>query len=48
MDTWNHTGACCEGTVGTLLDGSKIVTLSCVMAYVNNMLCENNMLIYAE
>ena len=48
MDTWNQTGACCEGTVRYLLDGSKIVTLLCVMAYVNTMLYENNMLIYAK
>ena len=30
------------------MDGSKIVTLLCVMAYVNSMLCENNKLIYTK
>ena len=42
------TVACCEGTVrypvGWVQDGDLV----CVMAYVNNMLCENNMLIYVE
>ena len=36
----------CEGDVGTLLDGSKIVTLLCVITYMNNMLCEYDMLMY--
>ena len=29
-----------------MLDGSKIVTLLCVMACVNNMQCEYDMLMY--
>ena len=29
-----------KGLRGTLLDGFKIVTLLCVMAYLNNMQCE--------
>ena len=29
-----------KGPSGTLLDGSKIVTLLCVMACLNNMQCE--------
>ena len=36
----------CEGAVGTLLDGSKIVTLLCVIACMNNMKCEYDMLMY--
>ena len=28
-----------EGPRGTLLDGSKIMTLLCVIASMNNMLC---------
>ena len=39
MDAWNQTGSCCEGTmrypVGWVQDCDW-----CVMAYVNNMLCE--------
>ena len=33
--------------MGTLLDGSKIVTLLCVIACMNNMQCECDMLMYA-
>ena len=36
----------CEGVVGTLLDGSKIVTLLCVISCRNNMHCEYDMLMY--
>ena len=36
----------CEGPVGTLLDGSKIVTLLCVISCSNNMQCEYDMLMY--
>ena len=34
----------CEGVV---LDGSKSVTLLCVIACMNNMECEYDMLMYA-
>ena len=36
----------CEGAVGTLLDGSKIVTLLCVIACMNKMQCEYDLLMY--
>ena len=36
----------CEGAVGTLLDGSKIVRLLCVIAHRNNMQCEYDTLMY--
>ena len=36
-----HTGkAEATGKASTLLDGSKIVTLLCVMVFLNNMQCE--------
>ena len=38
----------CEGAMGTLLDGSKIVTLLRFIACMNNMQCEYDMLMYAE
>ena len=34
--------------MGTLLDGSKIVTLLCVITCRNNMQCEYDMLMYVE
>ena len=36
----------CEEAVGTLLNGSKIGTLLCVIACMNNMQCEYDMLMY--
>ena len=36
-----------KGPRGTLLDGSNIETLLCVIACMNNMQCEYDMLMYA-
>ena len=35
-----------KGPGGALLDGSKIETLLCVIACMNNMQCEYDMLMY--
>ena len=35
-----------KGPLGTLLDGPKIKTLLCVIACMNNMQCEYDMLMY--
>ena len=37
-----------KGPGGTLLDGSKIVTLLCVMDFMNNMQCVRIMLMHAN
>ena len=37
----------CEGAVRYPLDGSKIVTWLCVIACMNNVQCEYDMLMYA-